>query len=109
MISTVTMVRSGKTYGNLMVDLRPTNAKLRERATRIIQRLGDVDRKAAQEALAAAGGNVKLAIGMVLRHVDADEGGRLLDAAHGRLRAAIAPGAEVTPATPAPPTTEERR
>ena len=66
MLSTLTMVRLGKTYGNLMVDVRVTNEKLRDRATRIVEQ---VDRRAARRrgrgALAQAGDEAKVAIVML--------------------------------------------
>jgi N-acetylmuramic acid 6-phosphate etherase len=64
MISTGAMIRIGKTYGNLMVDLRATNAKLRDRSERIIVEVTNVDRAEAKRLLAAAGDSVKLAIVM---------------------------------------------
>lgn len=62
MISTATMVRLGRVQGNLMVDLRPTSAKLRDRAIRIIQQLTGADRHSAERALDQADGNVREAI-----------------------------------------------
>ena len=89
MISTIAMVRLGKTYGNLMVDLRATNGKLRERATRIVQAVTGADRDRAETALLQAGLDVKLAILIVGRDLDVDEAQHRLTAAHGRLRAAL--------------------
>ncbi len=63
-ISTTLMTRSGRVYENLMVDLRATNDKLRDRAARIIMTLTDLDRAAALALLDAAGGTVKTAIVM---------------------------------------------
>ena len=65
MLSTLTMVRLGKTYGNLMVDVRVTNAKLRDRATRIVEQVAGVDRDAAAAALAEAGDDAKVAVTML--------------------------------------------
>ena len=70
MITTGAMIRIGKTYGNLMVDLRATNAKLRDRSERIIVEVTGVDRDAAKRLLAAAGDSVKIAI--VMHALDAD-------------------------------------
>ena len=64
MITTGAMIRLGKTFGNLMVDLRATNAKLTDRSERIIAEVCDVDRERARALLAEAGGRVKLAIVM---------------------------------------------
>jgi N-acetylmuramic acid 6-phosphate etherase len=64
MISTGALVRIGKTYENLMVDLRPMSAKLVDRGERIVMELCGVDRAAAKQVIAAAGGSVKTAIVM---------------------------------------------
>ena len=69
-ISTGAMIRIGKTYGNLMVDLRATNAKLRDRSERILVEVCAVDRARAKELLAASGGSVKIAIVMNALGVD---------------------------------------
>jgi len=71
MITTGAMIRLGKTYGNLMVDLRATNAKLADRSERIVMEVCDVPREAARALLAAAGGAVKLAIVMHVLDTDA--------------------------------------
>jgi N-acetylmuramic acid 6-phosphate etherase len=63
-ISTALMVRAGKVHGNLMVDLRATNAKLRDRAARIVATLTGLDRAASFRLLARAGGEVKAAVVM---------------------------------------------
>jgi len=84
MLSTLTMVRLGKTYGNLMVDVRVTNAKLRDRATRIVEQVAGVDATAAASALAEAGGDAMLRTGT--RAAGARE---RLDAAGGHLRRAL--------------------
>ena len=89
MLSTGTMVRLGKVYGNLMVDVRPSNVKLVDRASRIISQITALDHDAAARLLEASGGEVKTAIVMGRRGVDADEARRLLKAAQGRLRAVI--------------------
>ena len=89
MISTIAMVRLGKTYGNLMVDLRPTNGKLRERAIRIVQAVSGVERRQAKVALQRAEYDVKLAILIAGRNLDVAEGRRRLVLASGRLRTAL--------------------
>src|SRR5579872_3598147 len=70
-ITTGAMIRLGKTYGNLMVDLQATNAKLRDRAERIVCEVCGVTAEAARELLRAADGSVKLAIVMNKLGVDA--------------------------------------
>ncbi|HEY0613449.1 MAG TPA: N-acetylmuramic acid 6-phosphate etherase [Candidatus Elarobacter sp.] len=86
-ISTGAMVRLGKTYGNRMVDVVATNAKLRARSERLVRELGgDVDARA---LLDAAGGSVKVAIVMARRAVARDEAERLLRAERGRLARVI--------------------
>lgn len=62
MISTATMIKLGKVYHNLMVDLSPSNAKLRDRSARIVMQAADVTRQEAEAALEQAGGSPKLAI-----------------------------------------------
>jgi N-acetylmuramic acid 6-phosphate etherase len=89
MLSTLAMVRLGKVYGNLMVDLRATNDKLRRRAGRIVAAAGGVDEAAAQTALASAGGRVPVAIVMVRLGLDATAARARLDAAGGSLRRAL--------------------
>ncbi|PWU56101.1 N-acetylmuramic acid 6-phosphate etherase [Micromonospora sp. S4605] len=87
MISTISMIRLGKTYGNLMVDLRVTNVKLRDRAVRIIRRVTGVPRADAEAALDRADLDVKTAILLLDRSV-ADPHQRLA-ASGGRLREAL--------------------
>jgi N-acetylmuramic acid 6-phosphate etherase len=89
MISTIAMVRLGKTYGNLMVDLRVTNAKLRDRALRIVQRVTGAARPDAEMALELAGLDVKLAIVMLGASSSVDEAAARLAKHGGRLREAL--------------------
>ncbi|QSO55223.1 N-acetylmuramic acid 6-phosphate etherase [Alicyclobacillus curvatus] len=89
MISTATMVRLGKVYKNLMVDLKVTNEKLLERAKRIVMVSADVDYQAAEAALEAADGHVKTAILMVKKGVDKTRADTLLAEANGFLRIAL--------------------
>src|SRR5947208_1913880 len=88
-ISTGAMVRLGRAYGNLMVDLMATSAKLRDRGERIVMECCGVDRDRARAAIAAADGSVKLAIVMVRADVNKDEARRRLEAAGGFVRRAI--------------------
>lgn len=85
-ITTGAMIRLGKAYGNLMVDLTASSAKLRDRGERIVMETCGVDRSAARAAVDAAGGSIKLAIVMVRRAVTAEEGRRLLAEAGGVVR-----------------------
>lgn len=88
-LSTVAMIRMGKTYGNLMVDLRSTNDKLRARSHRIVEMATGADDDEVARALTATGGDVKTAILTILGGVGADEAARLLGACGGRLRDAV--------------------
>ncbi|MFF0494064.1 N-acetylmuramic acid 6-phosphate etherase [Nocardia sp. NPDC004068] len=89
MISTAVMVRSGKVYGNLMVDLHPSNTKLRDRALRIVAEATGVDAATAAALLDAADGNSKTAIVMQLTGSDAERARRLLRDADGFVRDAV--------------------
>ncbi|MGW3552386.1 N-acetylmuramic acid 6-phosphate etherase [Streptomyces griseoincarnatus] len=89
MISTITMIRLGKTYGNLMVDVRASNEKLRARSRRIVTQVTGADDEAVEHALAATDGEVKNAILVLLGGVDGPTAARLLDEADGHLRAAL--------------------
>ena len=88
-ISTLAMVRLGKVYENLMVDLRATNEKLWDRGARIVSTLTGLEREPSLDLLRRADGHVKAAVVMHRRGVGADEAARLLAAAGGRLRDAI--------------------
>lgn len=88
-LTTGAMVRIGKTYGNLMVDLRATSAKLQDRSERIVMEVCGVDRGRARAVLAEAGGSAKLAIVMQRRGVGAADAERLLADAGGVLRRVI--------------------
>ncbi|RST07286.1 N-acetylmuramic acid 6-phosphate etherase [Streptomyces sp. WAC07149] len=90
LISTVTMIRLGKTYGNLMVDVRATNEKLRARARRIVALATGAPDAEIEAALAATGGEVKDAVLVVLGGVDGPEAARLLAESGGHLREALA-------------------
>nr|PZN39319.1 MAG: N-acetylmuramic acid 6-phosphate etherase [Bacillota bacterium] len=89
MLSTGAMVKLGKVYGNLMVDLQPTNAKLMERARRIVMLAAGVDRETAAAALEAAGGKAKVAVVMCLAGVDAETARQALEEADGFVRRAV--------------------
>ena len=85
-LSTAIMVRLGKVHGNLMIDVVASNRKLRERALRLVQTLGGVDRARAQQLLDAAGGRVKPAVVMAVRDLDLPGAQAMLDAHAGILR-----------------------
>ena len=84
-ITTASMVRMGKVYGNLMVDLQVTCEKLRDRGQRILMETVGVERDAAADLLDRAGGHVKTAIVMAKRSVDRDAARQLLESADGVL------------------------
>lgn len=90
MLSTGAMVRIGKTYGNRMVDVQCSNAKLVKRAERLVADIGNIsDVEHVQRLLDAAGGSVKTAIVMARRDVDRGEADALLKTADGFLAAVI--------------------
>ncbi|MEU4119238.1 N-acetylmuramic acid 6-phosphate etherase [Kitasatospora sp. NPDC028055] len=89
MLSTALMIRLGRTYGNLMVDLRATNVKLRERARRIVAEATGADTPTVERALTATDGRTKDAVLLLLADVDAPTAARLLTASAGRLRDAL--------------------
>ena len=88
-ISTGAMIRLGKAYGNLMVDLTATSQKLEDRGERIVMEVTGVDRVEARRAIEGAEGRVKVAIVMIKRGVDATEARRLLAGADGVMRNVI--------------------
>lgn len=85
MISTITMIKLGRTYGNRMIELSAMNTKLADRATRIIVDVTGADEGVAKQALEDAGRRVKVAIVMLEHDVDAATAQSLLDARGGRL------------------------
>jgi N-acetylmuramic acid 6-phosphate etherase len=91
-VTTGAMLRWGRAYGNLMVDLHAASEKLRDRGERIVMEVCGVDRAAARAAIEAADGYVKTAIVMLRRNVDRSEAERLLAEAHGYARRAIGEG-----------------
>jgi len=95
-LTTGAMIRLGKAYGNLMVDLMAWSAKLVDRGERIVMECCGVGRTEARAAIERAAGSVKLAIVMVRRGVDAAEAGRLLDAAGGFVRPVVGDPPPVT-------------
>lgn len=89
MFSTITMVRLGKTYGNLMADVRASNEKLTARSRRIVALATEASDDAIEHALAASDGEIKNAILTLLCSVDGPTAACLLEDAHGHLRKAL--------------------
>lgn len=89
MITTAAMIRIGKVYGNLMVDLTPVNRKLVERSKRLVRQATGCSRETAEQAFAASGNKPKIAILMVLLGVDRAEAERLEQAADGSIARAL--------------------
>jgi len=89
MLTTASMIKLGKTFGNIMVDLQPTSNKLRERAKKIIMDLCNVDYPTAEKVLKEANGKVKVALVMILGNVDKNEAIDLLDKANGFVKVAL--------------------
>jgi len=92
------MIRMGRAYGNLMVDLMAWSDKLRDRGERIVMECCEVDREAARAAIEAAGGSAKLAIVMVRKGIAKAEAERLLQQAGGFVRRAVGDPPPVTQA-----------
>ncbi|SRR5712691_2016481 len=90
-LSTVAMIRLGKTYGNLMVDVSPANEKLRGRVRRIVEEATGASADAVEQALAQAGGEAKVAIVALLAGTDAETARAKLTAAGGNIRLALIP------------------
>jgi N-acetylmuramic acid 6-phosphate etherase len=89
MISTATMVKLGKAYGNFMVDMQPSNGKLRQRARGIVAMATGADEAAVEAAMSATGEQMKASIVMLLAGVSADEAFRRLEGAGGVVREAL--------------------
>jgi N-acetylmuramic acid 6-phosphate etherase len=89
MITTGAMIRLGKTYGNLMVDLKATNNKLKDRSERIVMEVCGVSRDEARDLLNAADKSVKTAIVMQKLRVDREGALAALESAGGVIRRAI--------------------
>ena len=89
MITTGAMIRQGKIYENVMVDLMLTNEKLVERAKRILMIFSEVNYERAEELLNKAGGHVKTALIMAIGNIPKDEASKLLDQHNGFVRKAL--------------------
>jgi N-acetylmuramic acid 6-phosphate etherase len=88
-ISTITMIRLGKTYGDLMVDVRSSNEKLAARARRVVRLAADVSEAEAERALAEADGSAKVAVVALLAGVDVATARKRLEQASGHVQAAL--------------------
>ena len=88
-LTTATMIKLGKVYGNLMVDLNATNDKLKDRSLRILIKLTGLDRDAAEALLTRADGRLKSAIVMHYRKTDLKTAQKILKQSQGSLRNAI--------------------
>ena len=95
-ISTGAMIRLGKVYGNMMVDLMALSQKLKDRGERIVMECGGVDRATARAAIEQAGGSVKLAIVMAKAGMRREEAERVLKEAGGLVRRAVGDPPPVT-------------
>lgn len=89
MLSTATMIKLGKVYGNLMVDVRASNEKLVERCVRIVRTATGADSVAARTALEQCGYSAKTAILMILCKIDAPTAEARLEKTHGRIAEAL--------------------
>jgi len=89
MLTTGSMIRSGKVYGNLMVDVEATNQKLVQRQVNIVMQATDCDDTTARAALSTCGGHCKTAILMVLADLDANTAKTLLSQHQGFIRQAL--------------------
>ena len=89
MLTTVSMIKLGKVYDNLMVDVHASNTKLVERSIRIVQAATGVDAAVAAETLAQAGGQAKLAIVMLSEELNATDADALLERHSGFLRSIL--------------------
>jgi N-acetylmuramic acid 6-phosphate etherase len=90
MLTTGAMIRTGKVYGNLMVDVEATNMKLVQRQINIVMQATDCDQQLAKQALDACGGHCKTAIVMVLANLNAEQAKQLLNDNGGFIRQALA-------------------
>ena len=90
-LSTAVMIRLGKVYDNLMVDVKPSNRKLRERAVRMVSQITDLDDSASKLLLEKAHWHVKSAVVMFRRNSSWEEAQNLLEDAQGHLRKVIEP------------------
>jgi len=89
MLSTCSMVKIGKTYENFMIDVKPTNIKLKDRAVRIVSEIAEVDYEKAKETLIQADYNVKAAVVMIKAGISCSEAVKLLNENNNKLRETV--------------------
>ncbi|WP_411348922.1 N-acetylmuramic acid 6-phosphate etherase [Paenibacillus sp. WLX2291] len=89
MLTTASMIRSGKVYRNLMIDMQPTNEKLVNRAKRLIMLATDANEQTVERVYVEAGGHMKTAIVMILLDVAAEEATQLLAQTNGNIGKAV--------------------
>ncbi len=89
MITTASMIKMGKTFGNLMVDVQPKSSKLRDRSIRIVSEISGVDKQEAETLLQKATWNVKTAIVMKLKDLSVKDSEKLLNTKNGFLKKAL--------------------
>lgn len=89
MLTTTAMIRLGKVYGNMMIDLLMNSRKLEERSKRVVMMITGLDYQQAAEVIKEAGGHVKTALVMILADVDAEEAKRRITESDGFVRQAI--------------------
>jgi N-acetylmuramic acid 6-phosphate etherase len=89
MLTTAVMIKLGKVYGNLMVNVQATNGKLKERVKRIVMEVTGASYEEAEQLAKVANGDAKTAIIMKLTGLGVEESVRLLDETGGRIREAI--------------------
>jgi len=105
MLTTASMVKTGKAFGNLMVDVRPTNAKLVDRARRIVSAATGADAEQSAATLERAGGHAKTAVVMLLADCDLAAALDRLDRGRGSVRAAVDLPASTLPTSTLPAST----
>ena len=89
MLSTISMVGTGKAFKNLMVDVQPSNEKLISRAINIVMQATDVEKEVAEQKMEESGGNVKAAILMILLDVDKETAEKKLEETNGHIRKSL--------------------
>lgn len=89
MLTTASMIKIGKTYGNIMVDVQPTNDKLRERSKKIVMEITGVDYHIAETVLGQCEFQVKIALVMIMKNIDTNTANELLKKSNGNVRIAL--------------------